>query len=84
VYELDHPLTFYPDESGEVPRYQRYLRQHGEPVVSRMEPDDLPRTLADHGHAMVSNLRGPELAARHLGGTAEVVPFSAIAHARRD
>lgn len=44
-----------------------------------MEPDDLPRTLADHGLAVLSNLRGPELAARHLAEGAEVVPFSAIA-----
>jgi methyltransferase (TIGR00027 family) len=74
---------FHPDASGEVPRYQRYLRQHGEPVVSRLEPGTLPRTLADHGLEVVSNVPGPNLAARHLGGKAEVVPFSAIAHARR-
>jgi methyltransferase (TIGR00027 family) len=74
---------FHPDESGEVPRYQRYLRQHGEPVLSRMEPDALPQRLAAHGLAVVSNLRGPELAARHLAGRVDVVPFSAIAHARR-
>jgi methyltransferase (TIGR00027 family) len=74
---------FHPDVSAEVPRYQRYLRQHGEPVVSRLEPGTLPGRLADHGLEVVSNVPGSELAARHLGGKAEIVPFSAIAHARR-
>lgn len=82
---------FYPEPSAEVPPFQRYLRRHGEPIVSRMEPDTLPRVLAAHGLGLVSNVDGAGLAARHLAGRAEaeaeaeaeVIPYCAIAHARR-
>jgi methyltransferase (TIGR00027 family) len=74
---------YFPDPSAEVPRFHRYLRRHGEPVVSRMEPDTVAQTLAAHGLAILSNVDGSELAARHLAGMADVVQLCAIAHARR-
>lgn len=73
---------YFPQQSVEAPPFQRYLRRHGEPILSRMEPDTLPQALAAHGLEVVSNLRGPELARRHLAGSADVVPYCAIAHAR--
>jgi O-methyltransferase involved in polyketide biosynthesis len=74
---------YFPDPSAEVPRFQRYLRRHGEPVVSRMEPERVAPALAAHGLTLASDVHAPELSARHLAGRADVVPYCAIAHARR-
>jgi methyltransferase (TIGR00027 family) len=74
---------YFPDPSAAVPRFQQYLRRHGEPVVSRMEPDSVAPALAAHGLSLVSNVDAQELSARHLAGRADLVSYCAIAHARR-
>lgn len=74
---------YFPDPSAAAPRFQQYLRRHGEPVVSRMEPDSVAPALAAHGLALASNVDARELSARHLAGRADLVPYCAIAHARR-
>jgi len=69
--------------SGEPERAAPYLRRLGEPFLSNLTPEEIEPVLASHGLDLVSNVLGPELAARHLASKRTVMPYSGVVHARR-
>ncbi|GAB3140858.1 class I SAM-dependent methyltransferase [Micromonospora sonneratiae] len=77
-----HDAIHDPTRHVDAPKFHSYLGRRGEPLTFGIEPDQMAAYLATHGLTLASHAYPADLADRHLGGAHQVLPFSAIVHAR--